>query len=55
MLYRELGERRWRVPDRTGVLGLRAHQLAETLPEARGEQAVDDRVDRRAEVEEDTR
>lgn len=55
MLHGVLGEHLRRVPDRAGVLGLRAHQLAETLPEARGEQAVDDRVDRRAEVEEDTR
>lgn len=54
-LQRVLGERRRRVPDGAGVLGLRAHQLAEALPEARGEQAVDDGVDRRAEVEEDAR
>lgn len=52
-LHGVLGEDRRRVPDGAGVLGLGAHQLAEALPEARGEQAVDDRVDCRAEVEED--
>lgn len=32
-----------------------AHEFSKALPEPRGEQAVDDGVDRRAEVEEDAR
>lgn len=48
-----LGEGR-RLSDRAAVLCLGAHKFSETLPEARREQTVDDRVDSRAEVEEDT-
>lgn len=46
---------RGRVSDQAAVLGLEAHELPETLPEARGEQVVDDGVDGWAEVEEDAR
>lgn len=43
----------WGVSNRAAVVRVRADQLPETFPEASGEQAVDDGVDGRAEVEKD--
>lgn len=53
-IQRDLGER-WRVSARVAVLGPGAHEFSEALPEACGEQAVDDGVDCWAEVEEEPR
>lgn len=44
-----------RVFDGAVVLRRGAHEVSETLPEPRGDQAVDDRIDCRAEVKEDAR